>query len=55
MAGLTHFNEEGRANMVDVSEKAATLRTDGRGYVYLNAETFGLVMQGKLKKGMSWP
>ena len=27
MAEFTHFNEEGRAKMVDVSEKSETFRT----------------------------
>ncbi len=49
---LTHFNEEGRARMVDVSEKAVTLREATAGaLVRLNAETFALVKGGKMKKG----
>lgn len=49
---LTHFNEEGRARMVDVSEKDATLRTaTAMGRVVLNAHTFALVADGKMKKG----
>ena len=49
---LTHFNEEGRARMVDVSEKDITLRTaTAMGRVVLNAETFALVAEGKMKKG----
>ena len=49
---LTHFNDEGRARMVDVSEKAITLRTATAGaVVHLNANTFALVRDGKMKKG----
>ena len=52
MSELTHFNDEGRAKMVDVSEKAPTLRTaTAAGTVLLNAETFALVEAGRIKKG----
>ena len=38
--------------MVDVSEKQATNReATAAGTVYLNAETFGLVKRGEMKKG----
>jgi len=49
---LTHFNAEGRARMVDVSEKKATLREATAGCtVLVSAETFGLIMRGGMKKG----
>ncbi len=49
---FTHFNDEGRARMVDVSAKDQTLRTaTATATVYLNAETYELVVQGKMKKG----
>jgi cyclic pyranopterin phosphate synthase len=52
MEELTHFNEEGRARMVDVSEKDVTLRTaTAAGTVRLNADTFTRVVMGKMKKG----
>jgi cyclic pyranopterin phosphate synthase len=52
MAKLTHFNDQGRAKMVDVSEKEKTLRTAvARGTVLLNAETYALVEAGRMKKG----
>ena len=52
MPELTHFNAEGRARMVDVSEKHITLReATAGGTVYVNAETFGLIMRGEMKKG----
>ncbi len=52
MAEFTHFNEEGRAKMVDVSGKESTLRTAvASGTVCLNAETFELVKSDRIKKG----
>jgi len=52
MSNFTHFNDEGRALMVDVSDKETTLRTAvAAGSVYVNSETFALIEQGKMKKG----
>ena len=52
MAELTHFNDEGRAKMVDVSQKDETLRTaEAEATVFLNGETYGLVRAGRMKKG----
>jgi cyclic pyranopterin phosphate synthase len=52
MEKLTHFDEAGRACMVDVSEKDVTLRVAKAGAtVYVNAETFALIEQGRMKKG----
>jgi len=52
MPELTHFNKEGRAKMVDVSEKQATLREAvAGGTVCVSAETFGLIQRGGMKKG----
>ena len=49
---LTHFNEQGRARMVDVSEKAATYRTAwAAGRVWMNPETLEKVRQGGMAKG----
>lgn len=49
---FTHFNEEGRAKMVDVTEKPATHRTAiAGGKVKMNAETLKLVRTGGIKKG----
>ena len=49
---FTHFNEQGRARMVDVSEKAQTLRTAvAKATVYLNEETYRMVVEGRMKKG----
>jgi cyclic pyranopterin phosphate synthase len=52
MEDFTHFNENGRARMVDVSDKAETARTAvAFGRVLVNAETFALIRSGGLKKG----
>lgn len=49
---LTHFNEQGRARMVDVSEKAVTYRTaKAAGRVWMNPETLEKVRQGSMAKG----
>ena len=46
MNELTHFNDEGRARMVDVSQKDETQRAaEARGTVYLAPETFTLVTE----------
>jgi len=52
MSKLTHFNDEGHAKMVDVSEKQMTLREAvAIGTVYVNTETFGLIKRSEIKKG----
>ena len=52
MEDFTHFNESGRARMVDVSAKDETARTAvAFGRVLVNAETFALIRSGGLKKG----
>ena len=52
MSDLTHFNDEGRARMVDISEKQPTLReATAGGTVFVNAGTFDLIMRGEMKKG----
>ena len=52
MNDFTHFNENGRAKMVDVSEKSETSRTAvAAGRVRMNRETFELVKTGGMKKG----
>lgn len=49
---FTHFNHQGRARMVDVSEKADTLRTaTAKARVLLNDNTYALVKSGGIKKG----
>jgi cyclic pyranopterin phosphate synthase len=52
MDDLTHFNNEGRPTMVDVTAKDRTLReATAAGSVYVNAETYALIMSGGMKKG----
>jgi cyclic pyranopterin phosphate synthase len=52
MAELTHFNDSGRARMVDVSEKNSTERTaTAQGRVLLKPDTLTKIQQGKIAKG----
>lgn len=52
MADFTHFNEQGRAKMVDVGEKPETVRTAvAAGRVLVSPETFALIKSGGMKKG----
>ena len=49
---FTHFNEEGRAKMVDVGGKDITKRTAVAGAeVFVSRETYGLIASGGMKKG----
>lgn len=49
---FTHFNEQGRARMVNVGEKSPTRRTaTAAGRVLVNRETFALIQSGGIKKG----
>ena len=49
---FTHINEEGRARMVDVSEKDITARTaTATATVKVNPETMALIRSGGIKKG----
>ncbi len=49
---LTHFNEQGRARMVDVSDKNVTQRTAvATAAVYMQPETLRLIQEGRIKKG----
>ncbi|WP_426034507.1 cyclic pyranopterin monophosphate synthase MoaC [Cypionkella sp. TWP1-2-1b2] len=51
-AGLTHFDDQGRAHMVDVSHKAVTARIAvARGAVKMSVETLALITEGRAKKG----
>ena len=52
MQDFTHFNDQGRAKMVDVGDKPATVRTAvAAGRVTVNENTFALIKNGGLKKG----
>lgn len=49
---FTHFNEEGRAKMVDVGEKPESRRTAvAAARVLVNKSTFNLIRSGGMKKG----
>lgn len=49
---FTHFNESGRAKMVNVSEKEDTVRTAvAKGKIRLKKETINLIKEGSIKKG----
>ena len=52
MADFTHFNDQGRAKMVDVGEKPSSRRTAvAAGRVLVNDGTFELIRSGGIKKG----
>ena len=52
MQDFTHFNEQGRAKMVDVGEKPVTTRTAvAAARVLVSRETFDLIRSGGMKKG----
>lgn len=49
---LTHFDDQGRAHMVDVGHKSETQREAiARGRVLMQPETLALIQQGGIKKG----
>jgi cyclic pyranopterin phosphate synthase len=49
---LTHIGEDGRARMVDVSDKAATAREAvAQGFVRMSPATLALALSGEGKKG----
>lgn len=52
MSGLTHLDAQGRARMVDVSAKPATVREAiASGRLTLAPETLALVREGRARKG----
>ena len=52
MAEFTHFNESGRARMVDVSAKDSTERAaTAQAIVFMQPETLEKIQQGKVAKG----
>ena len=52
MPDFTHFNDQGRAKMVDVGEKPISQRTAvAAGRVLVNEHTFALIQSGGMKKG----
>ncbi|WP_077961294.1 cyclic pyranopterin monophosphate synthase MoaC [Ensifer adhaerens] len=49
---LTHIGGSGEANMVDVGDKAETVRVAvAEGHVRMKAETLTLILEGDAKKG----
>jgi cyclic pyranopterin monophosphate synthase len=52
LSKLTHFNEQGRAKMVDVSDKAITVRTAiAKSSIMLNETVHSQITAGTNKKG----
>ena len=52
MADFTHFDAEGKAVMVDVSDKDVTERTaTAKGSVIMQPETLAMIREGGVKKG----
>lgn len=52
MSQLTHFDESGRARMVDVGAKSATERQAiATGRIGMQPETLSLIVEGDVKKG----
>lgn len=49
---FTHFDNQGNARMVDVSEKQETVRVaDAAGNIKMSAEAYALVKSGSIAKG----
>lgn len=49
---FTHFGEQGRARMVDVSGKEETVRVAAaKAKVFMKPETLALIREGRIKKG----
>lgn len=52
MTDFTHFNDQGRAKMVNVGDKPVSERVAvAAGRVLVNDETFALIKSGGMKKG----
>jgi cyclic pyranopterin monophosphate synthase len=52
MKKLSHVNDEGHVQMVDVTAKAETIReAKARGVVKMDAATLGLIEKGRIAKG----
>ena len=52
MQGLTHFDNQGQAHMVDVAAKASTHRKAiAGGRIDMQAATLAIVQSGNAKKG----
>ena len=52
MAGLSHFDGQGAAHMVDVSDKAITDRiAEAVGHIKMAQETYDIIVEDRAKKG----
>src|ERR671924_183628 len=52
MTKLSHLDDQGRARMIDVSEKEVTSRIAvARGSIHMRPETLELILEGKVEKG----
>lgn len=52
MPGLSHFDTDGKAHMVDVSDKPVTARTAiAEGFVKMSDATLKMIADGNAKKG----
>jgi cyclic pyranopterin monophosphate synthase len=52
MGKLSHLDEQGRAKMVDVSDKDITSRIAvARGTIHMRTETLALILDDKIEKG----
>ncbi len=52
MNPLTHFDDQGQAHMVDVSDKALTRREAvAQGAIYMKPETFRMIVNQEIAKG----
>jgi cyclic pyranopterin phosphate synthase len=52
MARLSHLDAEGRARMVDVTEKDITSRVaEARGKIFMRAETLAMIVEKRVAKG----
>lgn len=53
---LTHFNDQNRAKMVDVTDKAVTHRVaTATGQITMQPATLQRIHDGQIKKVTSWP
>ncbi|MCG3267543.1 cyclic pyranopterin monophosphate synthase MoaC [Yoonia sp. I 8.24] len=52
MAGLSHFDSDGKAHMVDVSDKPVTARVAvAEAFIKMTATTLALIVDGRADKG----
>ncbi len=52
MSGLSHFDSDGKAHMVDVSDKPVTARIAvAEGHITMTAATLALITEGRADKG----